>query len=167
MRLAINLTRSTVARFLVIGLLAQGGCARFPKSSGTPSPPDISTVSVDSAKGWQQTHLEAHRGEQVEMWAEGTWCPGGSTNWCRSAEGVDILGYKYSPLFLVFYSPDPMPLEPINKLIGKIGEGPPFAVGEHCIVTAQADGELELRPNDWYLDNNNGRLLVRVRIGGK
>jgi hypothetical protein len=81
-----------------------------------------------------------------------------------TAEGADIPVYKYSPLFLVFYLPDPMMVEPVNKLIARIGKGSVFAVGHERAFQASDKGELSLRPNDWFLPNNSGELLVTIQV---
>jgi hypothetical protein len=72
---------------------------------------------------------------------------GGSSFICSSERCVEpLIGY------------------PQGGLIGRIGIGPPFAVGEYVTFTADADGVLQLRMNDAGTYDNKGSVLMRVSL---
>jgi hypothetical protein len=52
------------------------------------------------------------------------------------------------------------------SLIGRIGDGPPFAIGAARTVTAPAGGPLQLGVNDNHLADNRGSWTVTVSVGG-
>jgi len=47
-------------------------------------------------------------------------------------------------------------------LLGRISDGPPFAVGNATVLTASAGGQIELRINDLQQNDDSGYLNVRV-----
>lgn len=58
----------------------------------------------------------------------------------------------------------PMPEILAGALIGRIGNGPPFAIGDQRSVPMPAAGELFLGINDDVLTNNRGSFRVRVTV---
>jgi hypothetical protein len=47
-------------------------------------------------------------------------------------------------------------------LLGRIGDGPPFAVGNGTVLTARAAGSIALRINDIQQSDDSAYLDVRV-----
>ena len=58
----------------------------------------------------------------------------------------------------------PLPRELAGALIARIGNTPPFGVGDQIQVIAPASGELFLGVNDDFLADNRGRFRVRIAL---
>ena len=56
---------------------------------------------------------------------------------------------------------------PAGALIGRIGEGQPFYVGNHLTLTTRQDGTLKLGINDYWHSDNTGALQVRVAVASR
>lgn len=113
-------------------------------------------VQVHSNGDWLDTGLTAKAGTAYDLFAEGRWSIGalcGVTD--AAADGI-------SPLCLV----DPSGYG-FNEgvLIGRIGNGPPFYIGNKLHLVARASGPLMLKTYDapgWYGDNT-GYVTVTIR----
>lgn len=116
---------------------------------------------VYANQGWQDTQLFVAPGDVVRLRASGIWDPGGSMP-CTAA-GAHFPIYRYSPLFALFYLPNPDAFAPINELLARVGPyGQVFRVGVGRDLVVVEEGTLQLRPNDWYLGNGTGYVDVRV-----
>ena len=106
------------------------------------------------------TGVVVRRGQQLFIEAKGEWCMGGipPTAECGSAQGIRQANPVELPLILNSAK--------IGALLGRVGNGPWFKIGEQARVTAQTNGELFLLFNDrpcCYGDNSGH---VRVNIYG-
>jgi len=117
------------------------------------STPQTAEMTVDAKAGWQSTGVDLSVGDVVAIRASGTW-------W----------GYYWSPRSV---GPDgwdgPAQLRDASSahnmaLIGRIGSGYPFSVGNGRTVRAQRAGQLLLRPNDVYLESNNGSIACEISL---
>jgi hypothetical protein len=95
------------------------------------------------------------QGQQFEISATGSWSNGPEDNPTGPAGGEG-------------YDPDStLPSAPSGALIGRIGDNPPFEVGEQAVLTADFGGELYLSMNEdpQALSDNAGSLEVTVALG--
>jgi hypothetical protein len=108
---------------------------------------------VDSRQPWQIVVGRIEEGDLVEIeYLEGTWgIWGGPEGVKKQADGAG------------FVDQDEGQGAP-GALLGRIGEGEPFYVGNHLEFTARTAGPLFLGNGDQYPDDNTGGLLVRITI---
>ncbi|RCK80176.1 MAG: hypothetical protein OZSIB_3680 [Candidatus Ozemobacter sibiricus] len=163
--------------------IPDGGTAA-PTETQVSLPTVLFPVEVDASKAWQPTGVMLRRGQAFEVEVAGRWSMHKDERWC-SGEGL----VAHGPLGRVaneypgHLSPIcPLPLHPAGTLAGRIGGGPPFPIGLGGVFQADADGELELMPNDVFdpgprgqpcpvchdpdghLWNNQGFLRVGISI---
>jgi hypothetical protein len=101
----------------------------------------ITTVTVDSKKGWQNTGVFIIKGDRVKITSSGKWSilPTGNDNWSAPQ------GYKYNP----FGGCAPLVVSANwAALVYKIGDGIPEAAGDQVSFTSEDNGELQLSIND-------------------
>lgn len=130
---------------------------------GAPLTGDVTPFRVFANQGWQRTELVVGRGDVVRLRADGIWDPGGSMP-CTAA-GAEFPLYYYSPLYLLFYFPNPIAHAPINELLARVGDdGQVIRIGLTRDFVAVDSGTLQLRPNDWYLSNGVGYVDASISI---
>ena len=161
--------------FLLLStVLVLTACNRFtqPPDSPQPSPtlpvsptlaaptptqttPVPHTFAILAERGWDSTALFVRPGQQLEITATGSWNDG-LEDTPHGPGGTD----KYEPESFLASAP-------IGALLGRIGDNPPFEIGEHTIMTAEFGGELLLSINDHpeALSDNTGTLEVSVSLG--
>jgi len=112
-------------------------------------------VAVSASGPWQDSGIMLQTGDDFFIDAKGTWSGGlGWESGPRGAIGPDI-GRIY-------------PGEPAaTALIGKIGSGSPFTVGDQYLGKASQDGNLFLRINDPTTWDNSGQLAVDIYVQTK
>ncbi len=93
------------------------------------------TFSLAAERGWDSPAIFVRPGDQFEITATGSWNTG-------------LEERPYGPGGTDRLEPDSiLPSAPIGALIGRIGDNPPFLIGEHVIQTAEYGGELWLSIN--------------------
>jgi hypothetical protein len=105
-------------------------------------------LASGAPKGSRFGYVE--QGWQIIVHATGEWCLGGSgaTAECGKADGIRLARADETDVLL--------PSAPIGMIIGRIGDGPWFAVGSSFSAPAKASGYLTLAFNDracCYVDN--------------
>jgi hypothetical protein len=121
-------------------------------SSARPSGMRERAVSVSAREQWNDTGIQVRRGQEVYFSASG------KPRWGRDrADGP--AGERGSPR-----NPNrPIPDRPGGALIGRIGDGDPFFVGdERGPIRVRDSGRLFLGINDDYLPDNSGEFRVTV-----
>lgn len=124
-----------------------------PIPSRTPATPNA--FAILAHLDWDTTALFIRPGQQFEVSATGSW-------------SVSLDENPYGPGGGDKFEPDAiLPSAPIGALLGRIGNNPPFVIGEHLITTAEFGGELQFRINDQpeALSDNTGTLEVAVVLG--
>ena len=117
------------------------------------------SVKVSAKKHWVSSGLNIESGARILIEAEGKWSHGN--------EG--------DPENFVFYSPNGydkkdgsviLPTANVGALVGRIGSGEIFFVGESLTLTSSVSGELSLAINDASgpaaHENNDGELKVTI-----
>lgn len=134
-----------------IAALLVSGCSQ-------PSPSAI-TVAVDAHEEWQDTSVNLSTGNDVVIeYVDGEW-----TNWLGE---IPFFGPTGGPSFICGWEACVEPLigYPQGGLIGRVGFGEPFAVGDYVAFTAETDGMLQLRMYDAGTYDNKGSVLMRVSL---
>jgi hypothetical protein len=131
---------------------SSSGGSSYGGSSGRPSGMRERSVSVSAREQWSDSGVDVRRGQEVYFSASG------KPRWGRDrADGP--AGEHGSPR-----NPNrPIPDRPGGALIGRIGNGDPFLVGdEKAAIRMRDGGRLYLGINDDYLQDNSGEFRVTV-----
>jgi len=158
---------------LFVALLLSAGCRHAPQHvelTSAESHPTADAILVPANQEWVDTGLELHAGESVGMTATGrvVCVP------LKSAADVEqqAVGPQGTFLYSDAISDQPFPLPaaasgpaPAFALIGRIGDGPAFFVGERMNHVATRSGQLQLRVNDFNPADNGGGFEVQVTAG--
>ena len=150
-RTAFSAKRS---RLLIVGLLGMvalviaGGIAMMMGTSSGSS----STITVSANADWTDTGITVHKGQQLAISADGqvTLEPGLTTG----PDGDNSRRQGSIPV---------LPGIGLGALLGRIGDGQPFAVGYGLAVTASTDGEVSLCVNDMARQDDTGQYIVHVQ----
>ncbi len=129
------------------------------------------SVTVSSSSDWSDSGVFVSMGQTYRLDASGQYniCVDGTPGICRNVY-VGPTGGDWGPAGQVqpeHVTEYQMPDERIGILIARIGNGPPFAVGESRTFVADADGSLQFRVNDWHISDNAGLLTVRITLIGE
>ncbi|MCC7019771.1 MAG: hypothetical protein IT332_08455 [Ardenticatenales bacterium] len=121
-------------------------------------------LAVTAVDGWQDTAIDLVDGEALEVrYITGTWTINTAGNW------FDADGYPgYYPRDVQGACAEAaLPDEQNGALIGRIGGGPPFLIGNHKSTVADRAGALLMRMNDADAcrSDNGGRVEVLVAHG--
>ena len=133
--------------------------APMPLPKVTPTPTIISRpYTVYANRDWQNTGIVAHAGDTVSIvYLQGQWnaWPGNYPDSDGNGpQGIDTTCTCDQPL--AGYS--------TQGLIGRIGSGAPFFVGDNKTLQAPSSGNVELRIDDDVLSDNTGSLQMRITI---
>lgn len=160
-----------LCRLLFLPLLLLSGCAHTAGHAYLRSYDDTtdkSPIHVSSTIGWQDTGISISTGESFHLRAQGhVTSPVTPSDVVHNGmtigpEGTYLLA-DVRPGAL-----DPLPTghagpAPAYALVGRIGEGPPFLVGEEMSLTSSRSGHLFLRINDSRLTGNAGSFQVVIK----
>ena len=115
-------------------------------------------VTVSAKQHWPKTGVEVQTGQIVSItYLNGTWGMwGGPEGVKRQADGT---GFEDE-----YRDKAPFPDAPLGALIGRVGSGPLFFVGNHLTFIAGEDGPLALQVNDGWLDDSTGELTVQITL---
>jgi hypothetical protein len=122
-------------------------------------------IEVNSKRVWTETGITLTKGDKVEIRASGkvTWDPALSS---IGISGPD--GGSWTPRQVSRPDQFPAPDLPIASLIGKVGKGKPFLVGDRVTFTADRNGELYLGLNDRQapgaFEDNSGSFTASIII---
>jgi hypothetical protein len=132
-------------------------------------PEGVIEIMVPADTDWLDTGVVLHMGERFAVDVSGAinLCVDGPEDWefCspHGPRGLEELGtvIEMDPENIDKY---PLPDAKLGTLVGQIGSGQPFLIGEGGEFTAGADGTLKLRVNDDILDNNSGEFRVLIEV---
>lgn len=128
----------------------------LPVPTRTPAP---KVINISAAGEWQDTGVSLAAGQTFEVTATGAWSHGlGDTAIAPNPYGPGGCGKEDSNAI--------MPSAPIGVLIGRIGDGALFVVGERLESVAGVAGRLRLSMNDavgTYSDNSD-YVTVTIRV---
>ena len=145
------------------------GCAHNAGQShihSTATVDGVPLVHVSPSVGWQPTGFAFHSGDTFHISASGLISTPGITSSDRTKATIGPAGtYLVSERRLG--SADPLPTgehgpAPAYALIGRIGSGPPFLIGNEMSLSTPHSGELCLRVNDSTPSQNTGAFQVAI-----
>ena len=120
-------------------------------TSGSTGSAPSTGITVSAKSAWTPTGLSVRRGEPLTINASGEIRIAGPTGLAASPAGSSET-----------FPSNPMPGVPTGALIGRIGNGQPFLIGNQTQVTAPAAGQLFLGINDSNHGDNEGSFQVQV-----
>jgi hypothetical protein len=137
----------------------------YPRPTASPAPapaPEApaavpeGSVRVPANQQWTATNIMVRRGDRVLFTAQGQVQLSADADDQASADG-SLKGRMAANA--------PAPTVLAGALIGRIGNGPPFAIGNQSLpLPMSGDGPLWLGINDDNVADNSGQLIVRVMV---
>jgi hypothetical protein len=125
-------------------------------STSSLRPPTGAGISVSPKQPWTSTGITVKKGEVVSFNTSGEVQ--------LSGDASDIAGSAGSKTGRRATGA-PLPNAPAGALIGRIGNNPPFAIGNMTTITMPAAGQLFLGVNDDGFDDNVGEFRVDIQRG--
>ena len=120
-----------------------------------------SPLGIVANQSWQDVYAFVYPGDQLEFMATGTW----------SHNPTDPqFSNHYGPGGVNVFDPAAiLPSAPLGSLVGRIGDHPPFLIGEHLMMTSEYRGKLQVSMNDIpdQFSNNTGLVGVVVSLTPK
>ena len=149
---------SEIARIVLARPDAATPTTGNPAATTTGSTTGAGGLVVNAKQQWTSTGLVVRRGEvltfnttgeiQLSTAGDDIATPAGSKSGRTAAAG-------------------PLPSSPAGVLVGRIGNGQPFVIGNQTSITMPAAGRLFLGINDDHFGDNNGEFRVEItRAGG-
>lgn len=126
------------------------GEAQFEKATGE-------GIVVSARQQWTPTGMTVRSGERVMFQTSGQIQ--------LSDDPKDIAG-SAGALSQRKATGSPLPGNLAGALIGRVGQGQPFPIGDQTAVTMPANGQLFLGINDDVLDDNRGEFRVKLQRSG-
>jgi hypothetical protein len=131
-------------------------------TSGTPPPPDrpsdaplrARSVVVPGNVQWSNAGFSVRRGQRIRFEPSGE---------VRLSFNGDDISRPAGALSFRFAKTAPIPTIPAGALIGRVGNGQPFSIGDTTQVFEMPEnGRLFLGINDDHVADNSGNYVVRV-----
>jgi hypothetical protein len=113
---------------------------------------------VSARQAWTPTGLTVRRGEVLTFNTTGEVQLSGDTNDIANSAGAK--SQRYAPNA-------PLPRNFAGALIGRIGNGQPFPIGNQTSITMNANGQLFLGINDDGFEDNVGEFRVEIGRSGR
>ncbi len=126
-------------------------------TSGSLTAPTGSGISVSPKQQWTSTGMTVRRGEVLSFSTSGEVQLSNDSS-DRSTAAGSRSGRRATGA--------PLPNALAGALIGRIGNGQPFGIGDQTTVPMPAAGQLFLGINDDGLDDNQGELRVQITRTG-
>lgn len=146
-------------RFSEVARIYLGNYRRATTAAPAPTPAAAvpeGSVRVPANQQWTATNMVIRRGDRVLFTPEGEIQLSGEADDKASASG-SLKGRTAAN--------SPMPAVLAGALIGRIGNGAPFAIGNQSLpLPMPGDGPLWLGINDDQVSDNAGALIVRVIV---
>lgn len=143
---------TNVARIYVSTPPGSGAAADV---AGRPLAAGTGTLQVSAREGWISTGLQVMQGEIITVASNGEVRLSRDANDMASPAG-SLTGRRAPGA--------PMPNELAGALIGRIGNGQPFGIGNQPTFPAQATGMLYVAVNDGDRNDNSGAFGVTVGL---
>jgi hypothetical protein len=147
-----ELSSSEVARIII----AKPSNAVATSGSSTPSAAGGNTITVSANQQWTQTGISVTKGQQL------TFNASGEVKLSANADDIATpTGAKSGRL-----APrSALPKTYAGALIGRIGNGTPFPIGDNATFQAPGSGQLFLAVNDDSFGDNQGSYQVNITAG--
>jgi hypothetical protein len=128
-----------------------------PAAPTTGEMPSGDAITVSAKDQWTPTGISVTRGERLSIRATGEIRLSGDASDRSTVSGS--VNRRYAP-------DAPIPRTFAGVLIGRVGNGQPFAIGNMTTLMMREDGELFLGINDDSLGDNQGAYTVEVSKAG-
>ena len=149
-----DLTSGEVSRIVLAR--TDAAAANAPASASTTGTAGAAIV-VSSKQRWTPTGITVRRGETLTF---------NTTGEVRLSPNADDVA-QAAGLTSGKQAPDaPVATAAAGSLVGRIGAGRPFVIGNQTTVAAPAAGQLFLTVNDGHLDDNSGEFRVEISRSG-
>jgi hypothetical protein len=149
-----DMTTAEVSRIV----LAHTDAAASAANSSATAPTTGSGVVVNSKTRWTPTGITVRRGETLTL---------NTTGEVRLSTNGDDIAPPAGSTSGRMAAGAPLPNALAGALIGRIGNGAPFGIGNMTTLVAPASGQLFLGVNDGDLNDNTGEFRVEItRSGG-
>lgn len=135
-----------------------GGTATSGQGGGLSMPESASGVRVQANQAWTRTGIRVTEGQIVNFTVQGEVQL--STNTADRASAAGSASGRVADRA-------PLPSALAGALIGRIGNGAPFGIGNQTTVPMPASGELFLGVNDDEVGDNSGGFVVDVKPQGQ
>jgi hypothetical protein len=147
--------RHALLATVVVEILALGAAHVFAQSSQrSAAPAGARTIVVPANVEWTSTTLSVRRGQWLRFEPSGEIrlsFDGADTATAGGAKDLRLVGKA------------PIPTIPAGVLIGRVGNRPPFSIGDAAqALQMPADGRLFLGVNDDHVPDNSGNYVVKV-----
>ena len=130
------------------------GRGRDPYANRSTAPPDARSVVVPSNVQWTNTGFNVSRGQYLRFEPSGEIRL--STNGEDIARAAGALSFRHADKATI-------PSIPVGALIGRIGNGQPFSIGDTTNAFDMPDsGRLYLGVNDDHVPDNSGNFVVKI-----
>jgi len=138
---------------------AGGQTAGTSGSSGgavTPALDASQRINVSGKSQWTPTGITVRRGEPLTISASGEIKIGGPGNPTATPGGAGATE-----------AANPLAAAPTGALIGRVGNGRPFLIGNQTRISAPESGQLFLGVNDSHLQDNEGQFEVEIQTAAR
>ena len=123
-------------------------------AANTAGVPDGPGIAVPANVQWTPTGLTVRRGEVLTISTTGEVRLSTDGNEVASAAGATSQRMAAGA---------PLPRAFVGALIGRVGNGEPFGIGNGTTITAPANGQLFLGINDDHVADNQGGFRVNIQ----
>jgi hypothetical protein len=120
-------------------------------SAGVDTP---GALRIGAAGGWVSTGMRVRKGEWISFSTSGEVQLSDNRNDRARAAGTGRMA-----------AGAPLPTVNAGALIGRVGNGQPFGIGDQAAVPMPFDGVLSLAVNDDERSDNAGEFIVSIRRG--
>jgi hypothetical protein len=144
-----ELSSSDVARIVI----SKPSNAVATSGTGSTAPGGTSAFTVSAQQPWTPTGLTVRKGQTLRFNTTGEIQLSADANDKASSAGSNT--GRYAPR-------SAMPRALAGALIGRIGNGQPFGIGNQTSIVAPASGQLFLGVNDDTFNDNQGAFQVTV-----
>jgi hypothetical protein len=118
------------------------------------APPSARTVVVPSNVAWTNTRINVVRGQRLRFEPTGE---------VRLSFDVADIAHPAGAVSSRHNSRAPLSTTAVGALIGRVGNGQPFSIGDSTnVFEMPAAGRLYLGVNDDHVDDNSGNFVVKV-----
>jgi hypothetical protein len=126
-------------------------------TASTPSTPGSTSITVPANQPWTPTGITVRKGETLTFNASGDVTLSADTNDVATPAGAK--NGRYAPRAV-------LSKVLAGALIGRIGNGQPFGIGDHNTFQAPTAGQLFLGVNDDSFPDNQGQFQVTIQRAG-
>lgn len=152
------LSSSEVARIVLSRTDAAAAAVSGTTGATSATPASGTGIVVSARQAWTSTGVSVRRGEVVNFNTTGEIQLSGDSGDVAGSAGSKSGRYAAN---------SPLPRSFAGALIGRIGNGAPFAIGNQATITMPANGQLFLGINDDGFEDNQGEFRVEITRTGR